>query len=60
MLSPREPGRRNDPATTTRSSAAVRGSDRQRFLNPGSATLDASIVPFVLVSNDVAQRNIGL
>ena len=42
------------------SDPAVRGSDRRRFLNPGPATRDASMVPDVIVSIDVTPRNLGL
>jgi prepilin-type N-terminal cleavage/methylation domain-containing protein len=42
------------------SDPAVRGSDRQRFANPGPATREASLVPDVVVSIDVTPRNLGL
>jgi type II secretory pathway pseudopilin PulG len=42
------------------SDPSVRGSDRQRFVNPGSATRDQSMVPDVSVAIDVAPRNLGL
>ena len=42
------------------SDPSVRGSDRQRFVNPGSATRDPSMVPDVTVAIDVTPRNLGL
>ena len=42
------------------SDPAVRGSDRQRFANPGPATQETSLVPDVTVSIDVTPRNLGL
>ena len=41
------------------SDPAVRGSDRQRFFNPGSATRETSMVPDVIVSIDTTPRNLG-
>jgi prepilin-type N-terminal cleavage/methylation domain-containing protein len=42
------------------SDPAVRGRDRQRFVNPGSATRETSLVPDVTVVIDVTPRNLGL
>jgi prepilin-type N-terminal cleavage/methylation domain-containing protein len=41
------------------SDPAVRGSDRQRFFNPGPATRETSLVPDVIVSIDTTPRNLG-
>jgi hypothetical protein len=40
--------------------AAVRGTDRARFANPGSARRSALFVPDVTVEIDVAPRNLRL
>jgi prepilin-type N-terminal cleavage/methylation domain-containing protein len=42
------------------SDPAVRGSDPVRFVNPGSATRETSLVPDVTVTIDVTPRNLGL
>jgi prepilin-type N-terminal cleavage/methylation domain-containing protein len=41
------------------SDPAVRGSDRQRFFNPGPATRETSMVPDVIVLIDTIPRNLG-
>ena len=41
------------------SDPAVRGSDRQRFANPGSAKRETSMVPDVTVTIDATPRNLG-
>ena len=41
------------------SDPAVRGSDRQRFANPGSAKRETSMVPDVTVTVDATPRNLG-
>ena len=42
------------------SDPAVRGRDSRRFINPGSAAGETSLVPDVIVSIDVTPRNLGL
>ena len=41
------------------SDPAVRGSDRQRFANRGSAKRETSMVPDVTVTIDATPRNLG-
>jgi prepilin-type N-terminal cleavage/methylation domain-containing protein len=41
------------------SDPAVRGSDRQRFFNPGTARASSSLVPDVVVLLDITPRNLG-